>query len=39
MRALGFDVKKQEVIKILRDHESGQEGLILFDDFSKVSML
>jgi centrin-3 len=39
MRALGFDAKKQEVVKILRDHESGQEGLILYDDFAKVSKL
>jgi centrin-3 len=37
MRALGFDAKKPEVIKILRDHENAKEGLILYDDFAKVS--
>ncbi|KAJ3150023.1 Calcium-binding component of the spindle pole body (SPB) half-bridge [Geranomyces michiganensis] len=37
MRALGFDVKKPEVLKILREYEkNGQTGLIDFDDFNKV---
>ena len=40
MRALGFDVKKTEVLKILRDNNkdgnSNGGGLIEFDDFSKV---
>ena len=37
MRALGFDVKKQEVLKILRDYDKDSQGLIEFDDFNKVS--
>ncbi|KAJ3390809.1 Calcium-binding component of the spindle pole body (SPB) half-bridge [Lobulomyces angularis] len=36
MRALGFDVKKQEVLKILRDFDNEDQGLIDFDDFNKV---
>ncbi len=41
MRALGFDVKKQEVLKILRDYDkeaggAAGSGLIEFDDFAKV---
>lgn len=36
MRALGFDVKKQEVLKILRDYDKDSQGLIEFDDFNKV---
>ena len=38
MRALGFDLKKAEVLKILRDHDKGH-GLMGFDDFSKISAL
>ena len=35
MRALGFEVKKQDVLKILRDHtDSGT--LIEYDDFFKL---
>eukprot|EP00842_Homolaphlyctis_polyrhiza_P004611 jgi/Hompol1/5150/HPOL_001896-RA len=36
MRALGFDVKKAEVLKILRDYDKEGHGLIEFEDFSKV---
>ncbi|TPX43315.1 hypothetical protein SeMB42_g04776 [Synchytrium endobioticum] len=36
MRALGFDVKKAEVLKILREFDKGGHGLIEFDDFNKV---
>ncbi|KAJ1554044.1 Calcium-binding component of the spindle pole body (SPB) half-bridge [Nowakowskiella sp. JEL0078] len=36
MRALGFDAKKAEVLKILRDHDKDGQGLIEFDDFSKL---
>jgi len=37
LRALGFDLKKAEVLKILRDNDRSQgSGLIIFDDFSKV---
>jgi centrin-3 len=41
MRALGFDLKKAEVLKLLRDHDKtghGQ-GLMDFDDFFKISAL
>lgn len=37
MRALGFDLKKAEVLKILRDHDKHGHGLMDFDDFSKIS--
>jgi Ca2+-binding EF-hand superfamily protein len=37
MRALGFDVKKAEVLKILRDYDKQGANLIDFDDFNKVS--
>ncbi|KAI8848750.1 hypothetical protein BC829DRAFT_375033 [Chytridium lagenaria] len=36
MRALGFEVKKAEVLKILRDFDKNGQGLIEFDDFNKV---
>ncbi|KAJ3117626.1 Calcium-binding component of the spindle pole body (SPB) half-bridge [Nowakowskiella sp. JEL0407] len=36
MRALGFDVKKAEVLKILRDHDKDGSGLINFEDFNKL---
>ncbi|KAJ3416527.1 Calcium-binding component of the spindle pole body (SPB) half-bridge [Chytridiales sp. JEL 0842] len=36
MRALGFDVKKAEVLKILREFDKDGQGLIEFDDFNKV---
>lgn len=36
MRALGFDVKKAEVLKILREFDKDGPGLIEFDDFQKV---
>ena len=37
MRALGFDVKKAEVLKLLREFDKNGQGLIEFDDFNKVS--
>ncbi|ODQ65166.1 EF-hand protein [Nadsonia fulvescens var. elongata DSM 6958] len=36
MRALGFEAKKPEVLKIIRDHDRSGRGLISFDDFSTV---
>lgn len=39
MRALGFDLKKAEVLKILRDFDKSGQGLMEFQDFSKVSKL
>lgn len=37
MRALGFDLKKAEVLKILRDHDKSGHGLMEFEDFAKIS--
>jgi len=37
MRALGFDLKKAEVLKILRDHDKLGHGLMDFEDFAKIS--
>jgi hypothetical protein len=39
MRALGFDLKKAEVLKLLRDHDRQGDGLMGFDDFQKISKL
>lgn len=36
MRALGFDMKKAEVLKILRDHDKTGHGLMDFEDFAKI---
>jgi Ca2+-binding EF-hand superfamily protein len=37
MRALGFDLKKAEVLKTLRDHDKTGHGLLEYDDFVKIS--
>ena len=37
MRALGFDVKKAEVLKILKDYDHQSTGKIVFSDFQEVS--
>lgn len=39
MRALGFDLKKPEVLKILRDHDKLGHGLMEYEDFAKTSEL
>ncbi|CAO1628728.1 unnamed protein product [Parajaminaea phylloscopi] len=36
MRALGFDLKKAEVLKLLRDHDRRGEGLMEWEDFSRI---
>ncbi|RKP00075.1 hypothetical protein CXG81DRAFT_13669 [Caulochytrium protostelioides] len=36
MRALGFDVKKAEVLKVLRDHDKNGSGLMSQEDFAAV---
>ncbi|KAI9199234.1 uncharacterized protein BJ171DRAFT_519260 [Polychytrium aggregatum] len=36
MRALGFDVKKADVLKIIREHDKSGQGLVEFEDFNKV---
>lgn len=37
MRALGFDVKKADVLKILRDYDQESTGKIRYEDFREVS--
>jgi centrin-3 len=37
MRALGFDVKKADVLKILKDYDRQSTGKIVFNDFKEVS--
>jgi centrin-3 len=37
MKALGFDEKKPEVSRILRQYDKNEEGVITFEDFFKVS--
>ena len=36
MRALGFELKKPEILKILRDHDKQGQGLIEYNEFDKV---
>ncbi|CAH3014054.1 unnamed protein product [Porites evermanni] len=36
MRALGFDVKKADVLKIMKDYDREASGKITFDDFNEV---
>lgn len=36
MRALGFDVKKADVLKILKDYDREATGMISFEDFNEV---
>jgi centrin-3 len=38
MRALGFDIKKPEVLKILRDHDKSGKGLLEYNDFFATSI-
>ena len=37
MRALGFEVKKADVLKILRDYDKESTGRIHFEDFKEVT--
>lgn len=37
IRALGFEVKKTDVQKIMRDYDREEKGKITFQDFSEVS--
>ncbi|KAI0778924.1 Ca2+-binding EF-hand protein [Trametes elegans] len=36
MRALGFDLKKAEVLKLLRDNDKSGRGLMEFEDFARI---
>ncbi|XP_025045092.1 centrin-3 isoform X2 [Pelodiscus sinensis] len=38
MRALGFDVKKADVLKILKDYDRDATGKITFEDFNEVGL-
>ncbi|XP_069607785.1 centrin-3 isoform X1 [Ranitomeya imitator] len=38
MRALGFDVKKADVLRILKDYDSEATGRISFEDFKEVGL-
>lgn len=39
IRALGFDVKKAEVQKLVKDYDHSGQGKITFQDFTDISML
>lgn len=39
MRALGFEVKKVDVLKILKDYDREGSGRITFQDFKEVGEL
>lgn len=39
MRALGFEVKKVDVLKILKDYDREGNGKITFEDFKEVGKL
>ena len=36
MRALGFDMKKADVLKLLKDHDRDGRNLMVFDDFARI---
>ncbi|XP_071826510.1 centrin-3 [Apostichopus japonicus] len=36
MRALGFEVKKADVLKVMRDYDREETGKITFEDFKEV---
>lgn len=38
MRALGFEVKKVDVLKVLKDYDREGTGKITFEDFNEVGM-
>lgn len=37
MRALGIELKKAEVLKLIRDHDRQGDDLMEFEDFNKIS--
>jgi len=39
LKALGFERKKAEVLKILRDYDRNNSGKICFEDFNEVGKL
>merc|ERR1719281_703357 len=36
MRALGFDVKKQEVLNLMRQHDRAETGSVTFEGFNEI---
>ena len=36
MRAIGFEPKKEEIMKILSDVDKSGEGIIRYDDFLEI---
>lgn len=36
MRALGFDVRKQDVIKLMREYDRNETGKITYNDFTDI---
>ena len=39
MRALGFDVKKAEVVKLMHEYDRQETGQISYQDFVDISMM
>ena len=39
MRALGFEVKKADVLKVLHEYDRNETGMITFEDFNECSKL
>ena len=37
MRALGFDVKKNEVLQLLREYDRDEKGRLEYPDFVEIS--
>ena len=37
MRALGFEVKKADVLKVMKEYDKEATGKISYDDFYEVS--
>ena len=37
MRALGFEVKKADVLKVLHEYDRSETGMITFEDFNECS--
>lgn len=38
LRALGFEVKKDEILKIMHDYDQEEKGTIKYIDFAELSM-
>lgn len=37
MRALGFDVKKNEVLQLMREYDRDEKGRLEYPDFVEIS--